>query len=548
MGRYDSDRIAARERASWEQGLTRRGLLAVAGATAALGALGPLARPLSAAAAGSGWPRRTLTDADALSVDASQFIGEGQFESWLVELESIGPRGQKGLRATGSPEHEQYIAALAASLQRAGVTNVELQRVPMTRWTVSEWSLAVFDGPNPAPVTTASYVPYSGQTSAAGITAPLALLPAGTAPAPGSLTGKIAVFDVPIASVPLGLFEGLAYPDAIFNAPASRYPKTMPYQRPFLAQAGAAAAAMKAAGAVGMVGVIDYPPDGAYGSYFPYDGTIKGVPGVYVDRVAGASLKQQASAGATARLVLPAEVAPVTTHNIVGFIPGRSSELVTLHSHSDGTNALEENGAAAIVAMSQYLSRLPRAALPRTVMILITSGHFAGGVGARTFRADHADLVERTNGAVTIEHLGALEWEELPSGAAMAPTGSREFGAIFAPRSKGLVQAAAGAASAGRTPCGVLHPTNENASGSADDPAWPGEGQYLFADRGMPDANYIAGPTYLLNWGISIRDRIDASQMRYQAVVFTEMVLTMTRMSRPALRTYDLPELPSVSV
>ena len=49
-----------------------------------------------------------------------------------------------------------------------------------------------------------------------------------------------------------------------------------------------------------MVGVLDYPADGADGSYFPYDGIIRAVPGLYVDRTTGAALKDQARAGARA--------------------------------------------------------------------------------------------------------------------------------------------------------------------------------------------------------------------------------------------------------
>ena len=80
---------------------------------------------------------------------------------------------------------------------------------------------------------------------------------------------------------------------------------------------------------------------------------------------------------------------------------------MTLHCHTDGSNAIEDNGPGAIVAISQYLARLPRTALPHTIMILLTTGHFAGGNGSRAFRKRHADdLVERTNAAVTIEHLG----------------------------------------------------------------------------------------------------------------------------------------------
>ena len=55
-------------------------------------------------------------------------------------------------------------------------------------------------------------------------------------------------------------------------------------------------------------------------------------------------------------------------------------------------------------------------------MILLTTGHFAGGNGARAFIKRHkGDLVKRTNAALTIEHLGLREWNELSGGQMGSP-------------------------------------------------------------------------------------------------------------------------------
>jgi hypothetical protein len=471
-----------------------------------------------------------------VQVDPGEFMPANQFAQWMRELDRLGPEGQKGLRATGSPAHERYIDVLAELLERAGVTDVRFESVPMTRWTTNDWSLEVLDGSTPGPVTTASYIPYSGQTSEDGVTGQLVLVPRGTTPAPGSLAGKIAVFDVPLTIVPNGFFTRLSFPGTSYD-PRHEFPPQNLYKRPWFNSVPQVHAALKLAGAVAVVGVMDYPAAGADGTYTPYTGEIVGVPGLYVAREAGVQFKQQAAAGATARLALPAQVRQVTTRNIIGFIPGASSELVTLHSHTDGTNALEENGPAAIVAMSQYLARLPDGALPRTVMILLTSGHFAGGIGARTFMAQHADdLVPATNAAITLEHLGAREWGEQPDGT-MAPTGHYEFAAVFSPRTRALVNAAHDAVvAADAAPSAVLRPLSETS-----EPAWPGEGEYFYALAKLPDANYITGPTYLLNWGITTEDKIDVHRMRGVSIAFTDMTLALTRTPRDQLRVVNLP-------
>ena len=174
-------------------------------------------------------------------------------------------------------------------------------------------------------------------------------------------------------------------------------------------------------------------------------------------------------------------------------------------------------------------------------MILLTTGHFHGGNGSRAFIARHGhDLVRRTNAALTIEHLGLREWNEVSPGR-MALTGRYEPGAVFAPGSTALVDASLAALKrAEASPAAVLKPLNPKASGRPDDAAWPGEGQYLFAVGGMPDANYITGPTYLLNWGITTADKVDLKRVRAEAIAFTEEILRLSRTPRAMLRKYDL--------
>lgn len=174
-------------------------------------------------------------------------------------------------------------------------------------------------------------------------------------------------------------------------------------------------------------------------------------------------------------------------------------------------------------------------------MILLTSGHFAGGNGSRDFRARHKnDLVKRTNAAITIEHVGAREWDEITTGH-MGPTGRYEPGAVFAPRTKALVDASFAAIRRGyAAPAGVDEPLNASASGLPQDPTWRGEGQYLFAQGGIADANYITGPSYLLNWGVRTVDKVDHKRVRQQAIAFTEMILRLGRTPRSELVTYTL--------
>lgn len=132
------------------------------------------------------------------------------------------------------------------------------------------------------------------------------------------------------------------------------------------------------------------------------------------------------------------------------------------------------------------------------------------------------------------------EWLEVSPGHP-GFTGHAEAAAIFAPGSRALVDASAAAIKRAATNSGeVLKPLDPTASGVAGNPAWPGEGQYLFAVGGIADANYIAGPTYLLNWGISTVDKLNHHAIRAHAIAFTEMILRLGRTPRDQLTTYTL--------
>jgi hypothetical protein len=517
---------------------SRRAVLKGGLAAAAIPLLGGVAaacssspRPRSAPPTAAA--RTTLPAAAARVVDATQFMSAAQLAAWHNELDAIG------MRATGSAEHERYIDQLHGRLVAAGVSHVDFEPVSVERWTTTSWSLEIQDGPDAGSVATASYIAYSGSTPPAGVTGDLVVVDTKVAPKAGSLRGKIVVFDVPTSDLTYGTMKLVAYDD---YDPSHQLDPQAVYDRPW---AGIAALitfldALGTSGAAGAVGVIDLPAEGAHGSYYPYDGNIRHVPGVFVDAAAGRRLKSLAAGGTAARLTLPATVDRVTTRNIVGVIPGVSDETMILNSHTDGPNAVEDNGPNAIVAMSQYLSRLPRAALPRTMMIVLTTGHFHGGIGQIEFVDAHMETtLPKTACALTLEHLGALEWQKDASGE-MKLTGRPELGVVFVPENKAMVDASILALQRARAaPAMVLHPYVANTR-SPSGYGWPGEGTQLWTNGRIPTANYITGPTYLLNWGVPTTGKCDIDRMRRETIAFTQMALDLGRVPMRQLRALDL--------
>jgi hypothetical protein len=173
-------------------------------------------------------------------------------------------------------------------------------------------------------------------------------------------------------------------------------------------------------------------------------------------------------------------------------------------------------------------------------MVLLTTGHFAGGAGVKSFVARHRDTtLRRTAAALTLEHLGAREWNPQPDGHSRL-TGHAEPGTIFTPESSALVEASyAALRRSADDPASVLRPYIP-AAGSPDGNGWPAEGTQLWTLGGIPTANYITGPTYLLNWGIPTIGKLDVRLMRREAISFTEMLLSLSRQPRARLRKLDL--------
>jgi hypothetical protein len=373
-----------------------------------------------------------------------------QLQKWVQEIDSF----DGGYRPTGSPAHEGYISLLASELTAIGVSDVHTEPYSFTKWTPSTWSLTLLDGPSPGAVALSGYVPYSGVTVGSGVTSGLVYVPASTIPIDATalskalqdpttwnqnlqtelqgtlaslgVAGKIALFDVPRISVALTTLTGTP---VLVNDPGHTLPANATVSRTDLSAmliVPAMLSALAAEGAVGGIGILDDPAEAARGEYAPFFGVVSpNLPSVYVDRATGATLTSALTAAdplLSANLVLRATLATATSENLVGTLPGDSSQELILGSHTDGTNSMEDNGPAAILALASCMP----AKRPRTVRIVLSGGHFVGSKGLQTYVAAHtADLTADALAVIEIEHLGAREWTEVSPGV-MGLTGLPE--------------------------------------------------------------------------------------------------------------------------
>jgi hypothetical protein len=115
----------------------------------------------------------------------------------------------------------------------------------------------------------------------------------------------------------------------------------------------------------------------------------------------------------------------VTTPSILATIQGQSKQRIVIDSHTDGTNAVEDNGPVAMVAMARYLAGLPMACRPRSVQFAFSTAHFYqrvgpdpairdGGAEQLAQRLDRAYDRGTVSVVLVLEHLGAIDYEAVP--------------------------------------------------------------------------------------------------------------------------------------
>ena len=323
---------------------------------------------------------------------------------WQVWMAKLGPK------YTGNEAHRTFVDFLAKNLSSAGL-DVSRDHYSFPRWEARRWGITVSaqtGQPFAPPVT--SYFPYSRQTPASGVTGELVY--AGTAPKfdlSEKLKGNIAFIDCPTTERPYGEWYKVwgVYP-ADLKFPAS--------VRPARASVNGLAEFQKA-GAIGVIlGWTDISDANAADQYTPFSRPLQNIPGLWVGRETGAKLRGLGSGGTKATLTLEAEIVPDTpTDTLIATLPGTSSdEAILVNTHTDGPNAIEENGGLGILALAKYFAQVPKSERRRTLVFVLATGHFAlpWVPSIRGVIDKHPDLINKAVAAVTIEHLGCCEWAD----------------------------------------------------------------------------------------------------------------------------------------
>jgi Peptidase family M28 len=181
------------------------------------------------------------------------------------------------------------------------------------------------------------------------------------------------------------------------------------------------------AGASAFIGVLDQYPGDSHKYYVPYDGMERPIPGVWISGSEGDRIRSLMAMGEVlVDLEIKSSRSLITSHNIIGELPGADTDYLVVGSHHDGpwSSAVEDaSGISMVLAQAHYWSRQPAAARPHHMLFLLNAGHMAGGAGCLAFIEQHRSMLDQIVLAIHLEHVAGECREE---NGRIVPTGEPE--------------------------------------------------------------------------------------------------------------------------
>ncbi|MCW3026933.1 MAG: hypothetical protein JWN81_144 [Solirubrobacterales bacterium] len=347
------------------------------------------------------------------------------------------------VRPTGSGTQNTYIKWILAQLKKVPGLAISEQHFTINRWSHGSMELKLKVGEQTTGIPIAAPVPYAEATPTGGASAPLVRIPDEEKITAANAAGRIVVRPAPAGNVPYYDFFLPVVSWYVYD-PQNTIDPTQSFFGDFINYNARVADLREAAaaGAKGILFVKELPRAQLTDHYEPYEGTPWHVPAVYLGADEGKQISDAMSSGqpVSARLVLHASYRQVETPTVRATVPGESAQRIVVDSHTDGTNAVEDNGPVAMVAMARYLARLPRTCRPRTVEFVFPTAHFYqrlvdpyhrhGGAGVVATQLDSEYDQGLVSSVLVLEHLGAIDYEQMPRadggpGQELVPNGLR---------------------------------------------------------------------------------------------------------------------------
>ncbi len=353
-----------------------------------------------------------------------------ELQKWSALKDAGGPT------FAGCPSWKRYMAFLEKGFRERGLVDIKKDLITYNRWFTADdrktgdWSLSVAGKEVPV----ASYWANSGSTRPSGTKAPLIYYDSKNPPT--SIEGKIVVFDTPpLPFPPTFCNPGYEYASDLETHRTDCLTLDTWYQVTYYTRFGKFNEILTQGKASGALVISGMGPGRAAGVYtIPLTPAEFGVPGLYLDRIAGKLVRQSAMEGRMATLKLLAKREKAESYFLSGFLPGKNygkdeDEMVLLISHTDGPNISQENGGLGILAIIEYFSHIPQNKRERTLLVILDPQHYVPERHAVDWYELHPKAARKIVVSIGVEHLGQLEYRE--KGDDFLPTGLPEETQLF---------------------------------------------------------------------------------------------------------------------
>jgi len=442
-------------------------------------------------------------------------------------------------RPTGGSHHLAYYQWLKQQVESIAGLQFKETPYPINLWTPTTVALSAGPaGGAMSSVEPSGPVPYAHASPAGGAGGTLAYVPQGTDISQANAAGKIVLRDAETGSTPYYDLDLVSWwifdPDLSLTLSA-----TTNYER----DAGGYDARIAdlqdaaSAGAAGLIFMHSFPRAQVAGHYAPYEGLRWAIPALYVGADEGAQLKQLAASGGSARIDLANTDLAETVNTLTATLPGQSAERIIIESHTDGMNAVWDNGPLVMVEMLRYFSQLPLDCRPKTLEFDFTTAHIYqqlfppmrhGGAGQLARQLDDDYDQGGIDYVLALEHFGALEYQAQPRtdggpGRELVQTGKSEVSTVFISDSPVLVAdtlAVIGGRNLSRTI--GLHGASLPVVGFPPFRDFGGEGT-PYQEHALPTVAFITGPWSLYNPSFGI-EAVDKKLMYQQALAYTDLL------------------------
>lgn len=287
-------------------------------------------------------------------------------------------------------------------------------------------------------------------------------------------------------------------------------------------------------GAVGVIGILKDHPGGIKEYFYPADDLAsdpRPIPGLYVGRDDGKELKKllRNNVDQTIRgtIIQTGKKSQGTTSNILGFIQGKTDDIIIISSHHDApfNNAVQDaSGTGVILALAKYFAQYPQGTFNKTLLFLFTAAHFYEEIGGKAFIEKYQnDLLPKIIMSIHIEHIGK---EYLEKDGKLVSTGYSEPRGIFLFDSPSLFSLVKDAV--------IKHDLQRLLILPTDTPLGvPTEGG-PFHRANLPVISLASAPVYLYN-PIDTIEKLAIEEFEPLTRAFIDIVQSLDKMSRKDL-------------